>query len=181
MTNSRSLMSNSPNSPTRSGSRHVAGTSDITVRRATSRDAKALQVMLLELADHEGDGQHVHVDVDQWAQMLADPRVVVLLAEDIAGQLGYVSAVHQLNLWIGRDILALDDLYVRAGARNRGVGERLMSALARYAATEQLLIRWEMRADNDGAERFYRRLGAILRTKIIAVWPPHHYVDRVAQ
>jgi ribosomal protein S18 acetylase RimI-like enzyme len=153
---------------------------EVTVRRATPRDAQTLQVMLLELADHEGDGQHVHVDIERWAELLADPRVVVLLAEDPGGQLGYVSAVHQLNLWMGRDILALDDLYVRAGARNRGVGNRLMSALARYGATDQLLIRWEMRADNDGAQRFYRRLGAILRTKVIAAWPPHHYADRVS-
>jgi ribosomal protein S18 acetylase RimI-like enzyme len=152
----------------------------VTVRRATPHDAPTLQVMLLELADHEGDGQHVHVDIERWAALLADPRVVVLLAEDAGGQLGYVSAVHQLHLWMGRDILALDDLYVRAGARNSGVGNHLMTALARYGAADQLLIRWEMRADNDGAQRFYRRLGAILRTKVIAAWPPHHYADRVS-
>ena len=146
----------------------------VRVRRATPGDARALQVMLLELADHQGDGQHVRVDVARWAEMLAEPRVVVLLAEDGTGQLGYVSAVHQLNLWLGGDLLALDDLYVRAGARNRGVGEQLMSALAGHAAKEQLLIRWEMRADNDGAQRFYRRLGATLRTKVIATWRPHH-------
>jgi ribosomal protein S18 acetylase RimI-like enzyme len=152
----------------------------VTVRRATPADAANLQVMLVELANHEGDGHHVHVDDDRWAQMLADRRVVVLIAEDETGQLGYVSAVHQLNLWMGRDILNLDDLYVRAGARNRGVGEQLMSALARHASTEQLLIRWEMRADNDGAQRFYRRLGATLRTKVIAAWRPHDYADRIA-
>ncbi len=151
----------------------------VTVRRATSRDAADLQVMLMELATHEGDGQHVHVDVDRWAQMLADPRVVVLLAEDGGGHLGYVSAVHQLNLWRGGDILNLDDLYVREGARNRGVGERLMSTLAAHAATEGLLIRWEMRADNEGAQRFYRRLGAALRTKVIAAWLPDSYAERV--
>jgi ribosomal protein S18 acetylase RimI-like enzyme len=155
--------------------------SEVTVRRATPRDAQTLQVMLLELADHEGDGQHVHVDVARWAELLAEPRVVVLLAEDAGGQLGYVSAVHQLNLWMGRDLLGLDDLYVRAGARGRGVGQLLMSSLAQHAATEQMLIRWEVRADNAGAQRFYRRLGAILRTKVIAVWPPHHYSDRMAQ
>ena len=150
----------------------------VRVRRAAPADARTLQVMLRELADHEGDGHHVHVDVDRWAELLAEPRVVVLIAEDATGELGYVSAVHQLNLWMGRDILNLDDLYVRESARNRGVGDLLMSALAGHAATEQLLIRWEMRADNDGAQRFYRRLGATLRTKVIAVWRPDDYADR---
>ena len=157
----------------------LSGRGPVTVRRATSRDAADLQVMLVELATHEGDGDQVHVDLDRWAQMLADPRVVVLIAEDAAGQLGYVSAVHQLNLWMGRDILNLDDLYVRAEARNRGVGEQLMTTLARHASTEQLLIRWEMRADNDGAQRFYHRLGATLRTKVIAAWRPADYTDRI--
>jgi ribosomal protein S18 acetylase RimI-like enzyme len=151
----------------------------VTVRRATPGDAHDLQKMLVELAVHEGDGQHVHVDVAQWTHMLADPRVVVLLAEGSEGQLGYVSAVHQLNLWIGGDILALDDLYVRAGARSRGVGEQLMTTLAAHAATDALLIRWEMKADNDGAQRFYRRLGATLRTKVIAAWRPDQYAERI--
>ena len=150
----------------------------VRVRRATPVDARTLQVMLRELADHEGDGHHVHVDVGRWAELHAEPRVVVLIAEDGAGQLGYVSAVRQLNLWMGSDILDLDDLYVREEARNRGVGDQLMSTLARHAWTEQLLIRWEMRADNGGAQRFYRRLGATLRTKVIAVWRPVDYADR---
>jgi ribosomal protein S18 acetylase RimI-like enzyme len=151
----------------------------VIVRRATSRDARTLQVLLLELADHEGDGHHVHVDVHRWATMLAEPRVVVLLAESAGESVGYVSAVHQLNLWLGRDILGLDDLYVRPALRGQGVGELLMSELARYASTEQMLIRWEMRADNDGAKRFYRRLGASLRTKVIAAWLPHDYAERI--
>jgi ribosomal protein S18 acetylase RimI-like enzyme len=150
-----------------------------TVRRATSRDARTLQVLLLELADHEGDGHLVHVDVDRWAAMLAEPRVVVLLAEASGTPVGYVSAVHQLNLWLGRDILGLDDLYVRSAVRGQGVGELLMSELARHASTEQMLIRWEMRADNDGAKRFYSRLGATLRTKVIAAWLPHDYAERI--
>lgn len=159
----------------------ASGPTTVTVRRATSRDASTLQALLLELADHEGDGQHVHVDADRWAAMLAEPRLVVLLAEASGRALGYVSAVHQLNLWLGRDILALDDLYVRPAARGQGVGELLMSELARHASTEQMLIRWEMRADNAGAQRFYRRLGATLRTKVVAAWLPHDYAGRIGE
>jgi ribosomal protein S18 acetylase RimI-like enzyme len=130
-------------------------------------------VLLLELADHEGDGHQVHVDVDRWAEMLTEPRVVVLVAEVAGAPVGYVSAVHQLNPWLGRDILALDDLYVRTIARRQGVGELLMADLARYAAVEQLLVRWEIRADNENAQRFCHRLGATLRTTVIATWLPH--------
>jgi ribosomal protein S18 acetylase RimI-like enzyme len=168
----------------------TAGSQLVTIRRAVPTDAPVLQGMLLELADHQEEGQFVHVDTQRWRDMLADPRVVVLLAESQPrvspsahplqnpGErraVGYVSAVRQINLWAGRDILALDDLYVRASARNQGVGDQLMRALARHAAEDQLTITWGMREDNHGAQRFYRRLGATLRTKVVAAWRPHDY------
>jgi ribosomal protein S18 acetylase RimI-like enzyme len=149
--------------------------SDAAVRRATPEDAATLQQLLLELADQQEEGQHVRVDVDRWRELLAQPHVVVLLAERAGAAVGYVSAVRQLNLWSGRDILALDDLYVRSSFRDGGVGGDLMRALADVAATDQLVIRWEMREDNHAAQRFYRRLGATLRTKVIAVWRPHDF------
>lgn len=151
-----------------------------TVRRATPADAATVQLLLLELADHEGDGQHVHVDSARWHELLAEPRVVVLLAERAGEAVGYVSAVRELNLWLGRDLLALDDLYVRGSSRGQGVGEQLMCALAAHALDDRLLIRWGLREDNDGARRFYERLGATLRTKTVAAWRPHDYVALLA-
>lgn len=70
---------------------------------------------------------------------------VLLLAERQGDAVGYVSAVRQMDLWMGRDILALDDLYVRESARGQGVGEQVMCALASHAAADQLLIRWGLR------------------------------------
>lgn len=85
--------------------------------------------------------------------------------------------MRQLSLWAGGPILALDDLYVRAEARNRAVGRRLMQHLAGIVDGDDLLIRWEMESDNRAAQRFYLRLGARLRTKVIAVWTPEGYRD----
>jgi hypothetical protein len=50
-----------------------------------------------------------------------------------------------------------------------------MTALARLAAPEELLIRWGMEVDNVDGQRFYRRLGATLRPKILAAWTPPVY------
>ena len=57
----------------------------------------------------------------------------MLLAERDGGPVGYVSAVRRLHLWTGGDVLALDDLYVRPGHRDAGIGRRLMAALAALA------------------------------------------------
>jgi GNAT superfamily N-acetyltransferase len=143
----------------------------VVVRRATPEDASLVHALLCELAAHEGAAADVHVEVEDWPRLLADPGVVVLVALDGADGVGYVSAVRRLSLWRGRDILALDDLYVRLAARGRGVGGRLMAAVAAHAAAERLgVVRWEVEPENHGAHRFYRRLGATLRPKTVAVW-----------
>jgi ribosomal protein S18 acetylase RimI-like enzyme len=144
----------------------------VDVRRAGPDDAGAVLTMVREIAAHEGDVTDVVSDLDTWTAMLARPDVVVLLAVRDGRPVGYVSAVRRLHLWLGTDILVLDDLYVREDSRDAGVGRLLMARLAVVAEPEQLLIRWEMREDNVAAQRFYRRLGASLRTKVIAYWRP---------
>ena len=64
-------------------------------------------------------------------------------------------------------------------SRDAGVGRLLMRELAALAAPEQLAIRWEMREDNVAAQRFYRRLGASLRTKVVAFWTPEAQRDAI--
>lgn len=147
----------------------------VVVRRATVADAVVVRTLLVELATHEDAAHAVLCDTDDWARMLADPAVVVLLAIADGLPSGYVSATRQLNLWQGKDILAMDDLYVRPQARDNGVGGRLMAALAAHAAPERLLVTWGVREDNSAGQRFYARLGATLRTKMVAGWRPEAY------
>ena len=152
----------------------------VVIRRATPADAAGVATMVAEIAAHENQTGQVHVDVDQWRALLGRTEVIVLLAERDGQAVGYVSALRQLHLWTGGDVLNLDDLYVRPGQRDGGVGRRLMAALAGLAAPEQLLIRWGMEVDNVDAQRFYRRLGAGLRPKVVAAWTPSAYAELVA-
>lgn len=152
----------------------------VTIRRATPADAVDVAEMVGEIAAHEGQAAYVRVDEAQWRGLLERPEVVVLLAERDGAALGYVSAVRQLHLWTGGDVLNLDDLYVRPGNRDSGIGQRLMAALAALATPDQLLIRWGMEDDNLDAQRFYRRLGATLRPKVLAGWSPSAYADLAA-
>ncbi|MCZ2860821.1 GNAT family N-acetyltransferase [Blastococcus sp. VKM Ac-2987] len=162
--------------PTTPHDHHAA----VTTRRATPADAADVAVMVAEIAAHEDQAAHVHVQEEQWRRLLARPEVIVLLAEHSGGPVGYVSAVRQLHLWTGGDVVNLDDLYVRPGHRDAGVGRQLMATLAGLAKPEQLLIRWSMEVDNADAQRFYRRLGAGLRHKVLAAWPPTAYAEAAA-
>jgi ribosomal protein S18 acetylase RimI-like enzyme len=155
-------------------------TPPVTVRRAGRDDASSVLALVRELAAHQDQLQHVAVTVDRWRELLSREDVIVLLAERDGQPVGYVSVLRHVNLWAGRDILGLDDLYVRPQARNGGVGQLLMIEVARLAAPERLNIRWEVHHDNDTAQRFYTRLGAGLRTKVIAGWAPDRYTRRIS-
>lgn len=153
-----------------------AGTSnEVTIRRATPADAATVQVLVLEIAEHEDDLEHVTVTAELWAALLERDDVVVLLAERAGRPLGYVSAVRRLHLWSGGDLLAVDDVWVRAGERGHGLGRQLLTAMARLAAPKDLVLTWGVEPENTGAQRFYRRLGATLRPKVLAGWAPAAY------
>ena len=147
----------------------------VTIRPAGPDDAAVVAAMVREIAEHEGQSAHVHVDEELWRSLLARPDVTVLLAERGGAAVGYVSAVRRLHLWTGGDVLALDDLFVRPGHRSGGVGRHLMTALAAVAAPERLLITWGVEPDNVDAQRFYRRLGARHRDKVLVSWSPEAY------
>ncbi|MGY1718733.1 GNAT family N-acetyltransferase [Blastococcus sp. SYSU DS0552] len=161
--------------PAADSSSLAKSTPPVAIRRAAPTDAAVVAAMVGELAAHENQSAHVHVDVEQWRRLLDRPDVIVLLAERAGQAVGYVSALRRLHLWTGGDVLDLDDLFVRPGHRDGGVGRRLMAALAALAAPDQLLIRWGMEVDNIDAQRFYRRLGATLRPKVLAAWTPAAY------
>ena len=152
----------------------------IEIREATPDDAEVLDGMVRELAAHEDSLEHVRVTADRWRELLTRGEVTVLIAEADGEAIGFASAVRRLHLWSGGDLLALDDLYVRPGHRDRGVGGLLMSAIARMAARDDLLVVWGVRSDNHSGQRFYSRLGATLSTKTTASWTPDSYRRHLA-
>lgn len=142
---------------------------DVVVRQATPEDAETVRTLIGEIAAHQGQSDSVTVTAVQWAGYLERRDIIVLLAKIDRRPVGYVSAVRRLHLWSGSDIIALDDLYVRPGHRDAGVGRLLMTELA--GRSGGLTITWGVQPDNDAAIRFYRRLGATVRAKVVCAWP----------
>ena len=153
--------------------------SDTRIREATPADADIVQTLVGEIAAHQNQSEYVTTTVARWRELLSRDGVLVLLAERENETLGYVSVVRRLNLWSGQDVLALDDLYVRSHVRSLGIGRALMVELARRNAHEQLMITWGVQPDNQDALRFYDRLGATLRHKVLATWPAAKQSDSV--
>jgi len=90
------------------------------------------------------------------------PRLRCLVAELPDGEIvGYASCAPEVSTWDGCEYLHMDCLFLRDGHRGLGLGQRLMDAvLAEARALGLREVQWQTPAWNEGAIRFYDRLGA---------------------
>ncbi|MEV7521075.1 GNAT family N-acetyltransferase [Streptomyces sp. NPDC091371] len=94
-------------------------------------------------------------------------RLWVLLAENPDGEVaGYAACSEEFAFWDGRPYLHMDCLYLAEEARGHGLGAALMDAVADLARELGLdHVEWQTPDWNEGAIRFYDRLGATGRPK----------------
>ena len=92
---------------------------------------------------------------DQFSALLGHPAGIGWVADARqAGAVGYAIG------WVAADEAELADLAVALDARGRGIGAGLVRAFARDAGVRGArLVYLEVRASNEGAQRFYERLG----------------------
>ncbi|WP_374776399.1 N-acetyltransferase family protein [Streptomyces sp. NBC_01310] len=89
-------------------------------------------------------------------------RLWVLLAETPDGLVaGYAACSAEFSFWDARDYLHMDCLYLAEESRGHGLGVALMdgvTGLARELGLDH--VQWQTPVWNEGAIRFYDRLGA---------------------
>ncbi len=146
----------------------------VACRPAGREDVPELLRMIHELAGHEGDSAQVLTDAAALAAAGFGEvaRFGALLAV-VDGELaGFVSFTWAYSIWRDATAMNIDDVYVRANHRGRGVGKAMMYAARRLAfEAGATRLRWEAKPWNDSAIRFYERLGAPLQLKGVFFWP----------
>ena len=112
------------------------------------------------------------------AEALADalqgtpPRLYAWLARVDATVVGYASATVDFSTLGGASYLHMDCLYVRAPWRSCAIGHQLWDRVLAHANTLRCAaVQWQTPAWNEGAARFYRRLGASEYAKLRYVLP----------
>ena len=145
----------------------------VVVRQATVDDVDTAHELILAIARHHDQAQHVHITTDTMRAdgFGADPKFGILLAEVDGEIAGYASYASNYSIWRGGHYLNIDDVFVWERFRGLRVGEVLMrEARAVCAALGLPRLRWEVEPDNAAAIRFYERLGAVMRTKGVFGW-----------
>lgn len=80
---------------------------------------------------------------------------------------GYTTSALELSTWDADHFLHLDTLYVDADHRDHRLGARLVEAIRRRAVALGVReVQWQTPTWNEGAIRFYERLGATATPKV---------------
>jgi len=112
------------------------------------------------LQDMGANGRPEHAHRDRYADLVHDPRSVVLGAVDDAELVGYAAVQdYGPHLRAGDDhrVARLHDLDVRPDRRRRGSGRVLMDAVKEWAGARVRYLEWQ--AHIDRAAPFYERIG----------------------
>jgi GNAT superfamily N-acetyltransferase len=136
---------------------------ELQIRSATGEDARLLLEMIREFAEHVRMLNKVVATEERLRQTLFGPHhyAEALLAEWSGEPVGFAVFFHTYSTFRGEPGMYLEDLFVRAAARGRGVGSSLLARVARIAKERACgRLEWSTLDWNEPAIRFYRHLGA---------------------
>ncbi|MFC9792300.1 GNAT family N-acetyltransferase [Streptomyces sp. NPDC127584] len=141
------------------------------VRHARPEDLPRVVELIAEHAAYEKAAPPAPGLEDRLAALLFGPaptRLRCLVAPLPDGTLaGYASCAPEISTWDGTEYLHMDCLYLTASSRGHGLGPLLMTAVRTEAASLGLTeIQWQTPSWNEGAIRFYDRLGATPKEKL---------------
>ncbi|MFD7319936.1 GNAT family N-acetyltransferase [Streptomyces sp. NPDC059875] len=141
------------------------------VRHARPEDLDRVAELAAEHAAYEKAAPPAPGLADRLARLLfgpEPPRLRCLVAELPDGRLvGYATCAPELSTWDGAEYLHMDCLYLSATERGLGLGPLFIAALRAEARALGLTeIQWQTPTWNEGAIRFYDRLGATSKQKL---------------
>ncbi|MEU6878074.1 GNAT family N-acetyltransferase [Streptomyces sp. NPDC046712] len=141
------------------------------VRHALPEDLDRVAELAAEHAAYEKAAPPAPGLADRLGRLLfgpEPPRLRCLVAELPDGRLvGYATCAPEMSTWDGAEYLHMDCLYLSATERGLGLGPLFIEALRAEARTLGLTeIQWQTPTWNEGAIRFYDRLGATSKQKL---------------
>jgi GNAT superfamily N-acetyltransferase len=135
----------------------------LTIRGAEPADVPVIADLIWQLAKFEKLEDEVVLTEDLLRAGLfgSRPYAEAVLAEEADKPIGFALFFHTFSTFLARPGLYLEDLFVLADHRGRGVGRALLANLARLAVERGCgRLEWAVLNWNQEAIRFYERLGA---------------------
>jgi GNAT superfamily N-acetyltransferase len=94
------------------------------------------------------------------------PLLFCLVVEVNEKIFGYASYTFDFSTWDAATFMYMDCLFLEENARGFGIGEALIEKLKQIASTKSCInIQWQTPTFNEGAIKFYHRIGANSKEK----------------
>ncbi len=135
----------------------------ITIATASRTDAAELAAMMDAFNVEDGQAAGLHTT----ESVLRDgfgpaPAFAALIARQDGTAIGYAATCPIYNSEIARRGLWLADLWIAPAYRSRGIGRKLMAAVAKLARDQDRgSVWWGVRNVNNRGKSFYRSIGAV--------------------
>jgi len=133
----------------------------ISIRKANQQDFPAILSLIKEFSLFQKTPGKVTITLEE--MIAAGNLFQCFVAETAAREIaGFASFYFVYNSWSGKG-LYLDDLYVSADFRNRGIGKLLLRSIIQLAKDERCKkLRWQVSKWNENAIEFYKKTGAVI-------------------
>ena len=137
---------------------------DITIVPATEQDVPAILDLIRGLAEYEGLLHVFEATEDRLRRTLFGdrPAAEVWLAYVDHECAGFALFFTNYSTFLGKPGLYLEDVFVKAHLRRKGIGLALLKKLAAIARERDYgRMEWSVLGWNDPAISFYKKLGAV--------------------
>jgi GNAT superfamily N-acetyltransferase len=141
----------------------MTSTDTVTIRPAREDEVALVLGFVRELADYERLTHEVVATEEDLRKALFGPRpyaeVVFACLND--EPVGFALFCYNFSTFLAKPGIHLEDLYVRPACRGRGIGQRLLTWLARETIRRECgRLEWAVLDWNEPSIRFYDSLGA---------------------
>lgn len=138
------------------------------IRFAKKEDVPQILSLCKAHAEYEQAAYDSAGKLDLLSKYLFQPTEVVkcLVVEKDNRLVGYASFMKQFSTWDAEFYIYMDCLYLNTEVRGKGIGSQLMEQIKNYAQKEGCkTIQWQTPDFNKKAILFYKKIGAISKTK----------------
>jgi GNAT superfamily N-acetyltransferase len=135
---------------------------NLQLRMAKEEDIPVILNFILELAEFEGVKNQIQSTEEGLRDVLFTRHITdALIAELDGAPIGFAIWAYSFSSFTGKPTLYIDDLYVQARCRGKGIGTRIFSRIAEIAYEKDCgRMDWYCMESNVSGKEYYHRMGA---------------------
>ncbi len=139
------------------------GLQDFKLRFAQVNDVPLILEFIKELADYENMLNEVTATEEDLIESLFERKMAeVIIGEYKQKPVAFALFFHNFSTFLGKPGIYLEDLYVKAEMRGKGIGQIILSYLGRLAVERNCgRLEWWCLDWNVSSIEFYKRMGAV--------------------